>query len=325
MSRSEIPSFAALKAFVLIGRLGGIRRAADVLGVSHAVVSRHLRGLEEQIGITLFERSLGRLTGAGADYHREIAEAFNQIRAATEALYVQRGERLTVWCAPGLAVHWLTRRLQSFVSRPVMPAIDLQASDAAPDLLNNQADADLRYIPDSAAKASQRGIAMVELARAAFFPVAAPELAARLAPGLRSAADLAGMPLIEEGQGEEWRHWFAAQGIPYVSSGRAARFGHAHLTLVAARAGQGVALANHYLVGEDLAAGSLVVLDGSEQALTPICLGAYVLQVCASRANHPPLRRFRRWLQAEFEQDSQRECSERTHRGCRRCEGGKSG
>lgn len=309
MSRFGIPSFAALKAFIMVGRMGGIRRAAEALGVSHAVVSRHLRALEEQVGMTLFDRSSGRLSALGEDYYREVSSAFAQIRTATEALRGHRGERLTVWCAPGLAAHWLTKRLHGFVSRPVMPAVDLHASDAKADLLNNEADADVRYIPDSAAGETERGVAAVELARPPVFPVAAPALAARLAPSLYSAADLIGMPLIEEGQGAEWRHWFAAQGVPYVSSGRAARFGDAHLALVAARDGQGVVLANHYLVSEDLALGSLVALEGRAQAFAPTCLGAYVLRVCASRDNYPPLVRFHKWLQTEFEKNASPLCA----------------
>ncbi len=43
----DSPSFGSLKAFELIGRLGGIRKAAIALGVDHAAVSRHLKSLEE--------------------------------------------------------------------------------------------------------------------------------------------------------------------------------------------------------------------------------------------------------------------------------------
>jgi DNA-binding transcriptional LysR family regulator len=42
----RLPPFAALRAFDAIGRRGGIRRAAEELGISHAIVSRHLAALE---------------------------------------------------------------------------------------------------------------------------------------------------------------------------------------------------------------------------------------------------------------------------------------
>ena len=299
---TNIPSFAALRAFVQVGRLGGIRRAAEELNVSHAVISRHLRALEDALGLALFDRHSGRLTDAGRRYHREVGSALDHIAEATRTLQGEHKERLTIWCAPGLAANWLTARLPAFAVRPTAPAIDLHASDAVPDLANNQADAYLRYLSDDEKAQGGRDIVTIELARPPVFPVATPGLLERYGGPIQSIEQLAHLPLVEEGQGEDWRRWFATQGTPYRSAARAARYGHAHLALSAARAGQGVALGNPFLVADDIAAGRLVVLADESQPYQRAFLGAYVLRYGASRAHQGNLQNFRRWLEKAFQE-----------------------
>ena len=101
--RPNLPPFAALRAFEAFGRHGKVRRAAAALGVSHAIVSRHLRALEDWLGVMLIDRVHGGLTPAGADYHAMIAGAFDQMGRATERLRGHAGMRLEVWSMPGLA------------------------------------------------------------------------------------------------------------------------------------------------------------------------------------------------------------------------------
>ncbi len=46
-----------LRYFVAVADHGGMRRAADALGVLHATLSHRLRDLEEEVGVALFFRS----------------------------------------------------------------------------------------------------------------------------------------------------------------------------------------------------------------------------------------------------------------------------
>jgi DNA-binding transcriptional LysR family regulator len=81
----DFPSFGSLKAFELIGRLGGIRKAAIALGIDHAAVSRHLRNLEDWAGTPLLDRCRGestRLTPIGVRYHTRISAALCEIASA---------------------------------------------------------------------------------------------------------------------------------------------------------------------------------------------------------------------------------------------------
>src|ERR1700761_2632551 len=56
---SATPPLAALRAFEMATRLGGLGRAATALNVSTSAVSHQLRRLEESLGVRLLERSTG--------------------------------------------------------------------------------------------------------------------------------------------------------------------------------------------------------------------------------------------------------------------------
>ena len=67
-------NFAQLKAFQAIANNGSVTRAAQLLQVSQPAVSKHLKKLEEDYGVKLFERSAGaaELTDAGSSLLRHV-------------------------------------------------------------------------------------------------------------------------------------------------------------------------------------------------------------------------------------------------------------
>src|ERR1700754_1064897 len=105
MKSSRLPPLVALRAFDAVGRRQSIRMAGDELAVSHTVVSRHLRNLEDWLGVKLIE-ARGRgvvLTAEGTRYHEKIGRAFEAIARATADLRPAAQRKLIIWCFPGLA------------------------------------------------------------------------------------------------------------------------------------------------------------------------------------------------------------------------------
>ncbi len=94
LSRRALPPFETLRAFDAIARLGGVRKAAQYLCRDHAVVSRHLRAIEDWTGTKLIERTPAGsvLTEDGVRYHRDIASALELIARATVDL-IKRGSQ----------------------------------------------------------------------------------------------------------------------------------------------------------------------------------------------------------------------------------------
>jgi len=296
MAAPGLPPFAALRAFEAVGRLGGVRRAAQDLGIDHTVVSRHLRTLEHWLGLPLIERGGGalRLTAAGSAYHARIASALHELGEATrEAMASPPTRPLQVWAVPGFAAQWLADRLTAYETLPGGATVELRPTDRCADLARFEADADIRYYGDDwAPQPGGAGLMVAELARPPLMIVASPALAATLR--LSGPADLMMAPLLHEEHHEQWRAWLARNG---VSAGplQGPLLWHAHLALAAARAGRGLALANRFLVAQDLAAGTLVrvAVPGTRE----VAVGAYAFVARAERWTSAPIAQLRKYLQ----------------------------
>jgi DNA-binding transcriptional LysR family regulator len=298
-----MPPMAMLRAFDAFGRIGGIRRAADHLGIDHAAVSRHLRALETLVGTALIDRSGGthRLTDDGTVYHRAISAALADIATETRRLRRRGDGRLSLWCVPGFAFHWLAPRLSRFSEANPEIAVELRPSDRPPSYKTSEVDGDIRYDRDEGASPVEAR--RVELARPAIFPVCSPAYLAEIGGAVADAAAIMDLRLLHEENDVEWRMWFAAQGLTLAADPLpGSRLWHAHLVLDACRAGRGVALTNHLLLGDDLAAGRLVRLTPQSDAFAEPRLGAYVLTIRRDRWAEHDVVRFRTWIERETQE-----------------------
>lgn len=305
-NRKSFPPFAALRAYEMIGRLGGIRKAALALGIDHAAVSRHLRSMEEWAGVPLVDRSrgtAGRLTPEGLRYHTRISAAFAEISGAGMDLMQSNDvQRLHLWCSPGFAYQWLLPVLDRFRQVHDDIDLDLRPTDFGPNFARGEATGDIRFVGDWLPRSIGHGIRTMELARPNVVPVASPGFLAA-APNLQQLDDLLLMPLLHEEDDEQWRAWFANQSIPVLGYIRGTRLWQAHLTVDAARRGQGVALANHFLVAEELRRGDLVEIPVSDRRYRRAPIGSYVLAAREDRWRTPMLVQFRTWLKDMMEAD----------------------
>ncbi|KQZ76782.1 LysR family transcriptional regulator [Sphingopyxis sp. Root214] len=295
-----LPPFASLRAFEAVGRSGGIRKAAASLGLDHAVVSRHIKMIEDWFGVPLFQRTGGRLylTEAGQDYHGRVSAALMELASATHELQqTRRDGPLQLWCVPGFAAQWLTHRVAEFEDIFPSDRVEVRPTDATADLLMLEADMDIRFYGDGwPPRPGGKGLRFVELARPPIMAVASPKFVAGLNK-IESAADLAALPLLHEEHDRQWASWLRLNGVPMDGPIAGPLLWHAHLAIAAARAGRGIALASNYLVEQDLADGTLVELKfpGNRRAV----IGSYMLVTREDRWDYPVVRRFRRFLQAK--------------------------
>ncbi len=300
---SSAPPYATLRAFEAVGRLGGIRRAALALGLDHAVVSRHLRALEQWAGVPLVnrQRETRLLTEAGARYHQRITRALEEIaQASAELISVRNDGVLRVWCMPGFAMGWLTARLPRFQALVPQVELVLRPHDTSPDFTRHEADVDIHYFAglEPLQLPGASGVRRIEIANPDVFPVANPAVARSLRHITR-IQELLDAPLLHEESEAHWRSWFAACGVVCPPSLPGPRLWQAPLAIEAARHGQGVALANPFLLGDDLAMGRLEpVLDKNLGGRVP--LGFYAFTARADRWQSPSVAELRRWLLGEI-------------------------
>jgi len=294
----RLPPLVALRAFEAVGRLGSVRAAGDELAVSHTVVSRHVRNLEQRLGMRLL-RPAGRglaLTPEGQRFLAQIGQALDLIERATAELSAPRRRSLAIWCAPGLASRRVLPRLPELEALLPEHEITLLPTLARPDFARagfgpEGADAEIIYLE---AAEPRDGVRAELLSSPRVFPVASAAFRARHAD-VAAPADLLRLPLIHEESTEQWERWLRQAGVAELPPLRGPRLWHAHLAIEAARLGQGVALANTVLAGEDLAAGGLVEVVPSD-----IRLGGYYFLAPTARWDEPGLATLRSWLRELF-------------------------
>lgn len=298
-SRKSIPPFEALRAFDAVARLGGVRKAAQGLRRNHAVVSRHLRTIEEWTGTSLIERTPTGvvLTEEGVRYHHQIAMAIDVIANATIDLMKRGVENcIDIWSMPGFAYQWLMAHLEEFERDNPKISIALKPTQHVPDFERHEADIDIRFAPAYGDPLRiPPSCRSVEIARPPIIAVASPEYVAS-APNANSPRDLLNHQLIHEEDFSDWTAWLAAHGLDDEVDLSGLRLFHGHLTLDAARRGRGIALTNHYVAADDLAAGRLVEIGGTADSFQHLPLGSYLFVARADRWDVGPIRRFREWL-----------------------------
>jgi len=133
------------------------------------------------------------------------------------------------------------------------------------------------------------------------FPVCAPSLL-RGRPPLHGPADLAHFPLLHDitawrGSYEyaEWEFYLNAIGYHGADVRRGHTFNRNHLTIEAAIAGMGVAIARRTLLNDELERGTLIVPFG----LAVPNHKRYVLLYAPGALNHPGVRAVHDWLVEE--------------------------
>lgn len=301
--RRSIPPFAALRAFEAFARLGGVRKAAAALEIDHSAVSRHIKNLQDWIGVALISRDEhgNHLTPSGKAYYRQIAGAFRELSEATRSIQAEDQAHLSICCAPGFAVKWLVQRIHKFQELMPNTQIDVRPTDQPVDFTRQTFSGEIRYHSD-AGPALERGLRSVTFSRPPVFPIASLAYLDEHGP-IESLDQLKSANLLHEEGADEWTRWFAKLDHPCDQKLAGTRLWHAHLTIEAAVHGKGIALANDLLVRDDLACGRLVKVPVGTTACVPEAqLGGYVFIASEAKWRTPTIQIFRRWLTDEIAQ-----------------------
>jgi len=289
----------SLRAFEAVARRLNFRAAAEELHLTQPAVSRQIRGLEDELGATLFLRGTRHveLTGAGATLLRTVEPLLTQLDGTVRQLRsAQRRQPVGVTTFASFASLWLLPRLQGFQAEHPESDIRISATDAIADADDPELDLALRYcLPGDAPAGS------TQLFGELLTPVASPALLARTR--LQTAADLARHTLLEEdddrpsAQFLSWRHWLGALAPPALEPRGWIYMNFTYQQIQAALAGQGVALARVALVREAIERGELVEPFGAAGRLASPY--AYWLVRWPARRERPLLAAFESWLLAE--------------------------
>lgn len=251
--------FKDIEAFVAVAQLGSFVRAADKLGLSKAMVSRHVSELEARLGVRLMQRSTRRLSlsDAGAEYLQRCVQILAELadaNAAISAGAVQAQGLLKISAPLTFGIRHLAPLWGEFLRVHPQVELEVNLSDRVVDLIEEGYDLAVRIgqLPPSTLVA--RRIASTRL-----LLCASPRYLQQAAP-IRELADLAQHDVIAYSYlatGEQW-HFSGPEGARSITVHPRLRSNSGDTCRAAALADQGVVFQPGFLVGEDLKAGRLV-------------------------------------------------------------------
>jgi LysR family transcriptional regulator, glycine cleavage system transcriptional activator len=296
MPRS-LPPLTSLRAFEAAARSLSFTKAARELHVTPAAISHQIRGLEQFLGVTLFQRTSRKLelTRDGQLAAEHFREAFERIARGVQALRQQGREgELVIGVTPSFATRWLLPRLPSLATDMPQVRVRLVTSTAPVDFDRDDIDLAVRF-----GRGGFDSVVTDELFHEVVAPVASPAFVRK--HQLRRPVDLARVRLLSDesmrraGRPPTWTEWLRAAGAPTIELECNLCVDDSHLALQAACEGQGVALGRLAYAVNDLAHGRLVL-----PFPTVIELDLhYHLIVPETRAGEPLIARFRDWLLGE--------------------------
>lgn len=260
-----MPPLNALRAFEAAARHLSLTKASHELNVTAGALSHQIRGLEEMLGVKLFERRVRAiaLTSAGKLLYPGLQTGFMQIRDAVAGLERDGDERvLVVSTPPGFTAKWLAPRLYRFAQ--AYPDVDARISSSF-GLANFTTDGvDLAVRNLAVEPAPDPDLAYEKLLNITVVPVCSPRLLAAHGAA-RSPQGLARLPLVHDDtlfnrvEVPTWVDWFRKAGVPDADVSRGLRFNSSDHALDAAGEGAGVLLAHSVLAYDELRTGRLVI------------------------------------------------------------------
>lgn len=280
----------AVRAIEIVARRGALAPAAEELGVTPGAVSQHLRRAEERLGVELFERTPQGLrpTLQLRAVMPQLSAGFATLADALAGLRGSDGNVLVVTTGSVFASRWLIWRVAKFSARHPDIELRLVVTGSILDLMRPDVDCAIRY-----GRGDWPGVKAEPIGGAAFRPVCAPGLAARLARPL----DLAGVPVIRDLTTMlSWEAWWRAAGLEAPPETHGPTFSDPALAFDAAISEQGVLMAVDMMSADAVSDGRLV-RPFETTAETGV---QYWLATAEARRETRKMRLFREWLREEI-------------------------
>lgn len=241
----KLPPLTAFHYFNIAAETESFVRAAERLHVTHGAVSRQVRQLEEHLGIELFERRNRAifLTSAGRALHGTTQAIFEQLEGAVQRLQQQdRDNVLVLSCEPTIAMRWLIPRLPRFHAAHPDLQLHLVAAGGPVDFARSGVDLALRrddfHWPPA--------LHSLKICDEWIGPV-----------NRDGATRLDGQRLLHSStRPSAWRSWLHLSNRQARHSQRS-DYEHFYLSLQAASAGLGLAIASALMVRDEIDSGQL--------------------------------------------------------------------
>jgi DNA-binding transcriptional LysR family regulator len=253
--------FKEIESFVAVAQLGSFVKAAERLGLSKAMVSRHVSELEARLGVRLMQRSTRRvsLSDAGAEYLQRCVQILGELHdanAAVSATAVQVQGLLKVTAPLTFGIRHMAPLWGEFLRIHPRVALEVNLNDRVVDLIEEGYDLAVRIGQLASSSLIARRISGTRLVLCA-----SPRYLQQAGP-VETLDDIARHDVIAYtylATGELWS-FTGPQGARSITVHPRLRSNSGDTCRAAALADQGIVFQPSFLVGEDLKAGRLVEL-----------------------------------------------------------------
>lgn len=270
-------------------KTGSFMRAATLLCVTPAAVSRAVQRLEARVGVTLLERNARgvSLTASGQAYLNWIQPALSILEDAAITSFQSSAEQtLRISAPPTFNVRWLLPRLPDFQAEYPKLKLAFQRYNVYEDFLRDDVDCWL-YSRLSSTTRWPRHMQATYVIGGEVIPICHPDQAHRI----RTPADFLQFPLLYHSRyPDNWTLWLRKAGIELNAPPLQTGFDSGLVDAV--MAGMGVAVVEHFLIEHELQSGRVA----APIHMTVSTGRGYYFCIPRASIDRPFVTDFRNWL-----------------------------
>ncbi|ORT52111.1 hypothetical protein ST37_03665 [Vibrio sp. qd031] len=249
----RLPSTKSLQVFVVVAELLNFTHAAEQLNMTQGAISRQILSLEDQMGVSLFERLTRRLklTPSGYVFLQYAQRAIIELQLAKSALSnTQNTVRI---CAPSCISSWLLQKIAGFQQRFPDHEVELTATTKHTSVADlNHFDLWVRYSEHEQLPPYYSRLLFAEK----LSPVVSP---AMWQSDLPDVEQLTGLTWLHpSSEHKDWKLWLAKTLGNNVLSQANQHFATLDQAVNAAIGGFGVAMGDVELARRDIELGRLI-------------------------------------------------------------------
>ena len=135
----------SMRVFSAVAKNRSFSIAAKKLSISKAMVSKHIKSLENSLSVRLFNRTTRKLnlTDAGSSYYEKVNIILSEIDETESAISQLNSEpkgKLKVMAQPSFGAFHLSRALSLYLKKYTEVTINLELSHRIPDLVEENID-----------------------------------------------------------------------------------------------------------------------------------------------------------------------------------------
>ena len=135
----------SMRVFSAVAKNRSFSIAAKKLSISKAMVSKHIKSLENSLSVRLFNRTTRKLnlTDAGSSYYEKVNIILSEIDETESAISQLNSEpkgKLKVMAQPSFGAFHLSRALSLYLKKYTEVTVNLELSHRVPDLVEENID-----------------------------------------------------------------------------------------------------------------------------------------------------------------------------------------